>query len=100
MPSRKSTPFTSLYWCLSILFPFISPVCETDGYAIRTDKLVGTSLTPTSSLKDPKAEGLYDVLCGSSLTQVVDALEKDGRALMNLGGFTGLCYYSISCYCH
>lgn len=78
-------------------FYAFSPICETTGYAIRTNNLVGTTPTPTTSLKDPShAEGLYDVLCGSSYTQVVAALEKDGRALMNLAGYTGLGFIGAS----
>jgi hypothetical protein len=74
-----------------MLFLVGSPVCETTGYAIKTDHLVGVTPTPATTLKDPtQAKGLYDVLCGTSFEQIVKALEKDGRALMNLGGFTGL----------
>jgi hypothetical protein len=74
----------------------ISPLCETTGYAIKTNNLVGSSPTPTTSLKDPKTEGLYDVICGTTFKQVIQVLEKDGRALMNLGGFTGLHYWAVS----
>jgi hypothetical protein len=85
-----------------MLFLVISPVCETTGYAIKTDHLVGISPTPAVALKDPAhAEGLYDVLCGTSLQQVVEVLEKDGRALLNLGGFAGLLDPSpLACYPH
>jgi len=71
-------------------FYAFSPICETSGYAIRTDKLVGITPTPTTSLKKPSPEGLYDVLCGTSYTQAIAALEKDGRAVDNLPGFIGL----------
>jgi hypothetical protein len=73
------------------LIPLInnSPCCETTGYAIKCDKLVGTTRTPTTTFNDPSQEGFYDVLCGTSLRQVIETLEKDHRALMNLGGFTG-----------
>jgi len=80
-----------LMWLLTVIL-VVSPVCETTGYAIKTDHLVGTTPTPTATLKDPTQEGLYDVLCGTSLKQAIEVLEKDGRALMNLGGFTGLLY--------
>jgi hypothetical protein len=80
--------FESLMFCL-----LTSPICETTGYAIKSDKLVGTSPTPTTALKDPHSEGLYEVLCGTSHQQAIDALEKEGRAFMNLTGFNGL--YSI-----
>ena len=79
-----------------MLFLVVSPVCETTGYAIKTDHLVGTSPTPAATLKDPaRAEGLYDVLCGTSLHKVVEVLEKDGRALLNLGGFAGLLAFTV-----
>jgi hypothetical protein len=38
---------------------------------------------------------LYDVLCGTTLKDIVQALEKDGRALMNLGGFTGAYGFTV-----
>jgi FAD/FMN-containing dehydrogenase len=64
-----------------------SPICETNGYLIKSDKLTGVSRSPTATLKDPsQAEGLYDILSGTTLQAIIDALEKDGRALMNLGG--------------
>jgi hypothetical protein len=61
----------------------------TSGYLVKTDKLTGTKPLPKSTLKNPSQEGLYEVLGGTKLKDVVQALEKDGRALMNLGGFTG-----------
>jgi hypothetical protein len=70
-------------------FYAFSSVCETTGYAIITDKLKGTTPTPTGSLKKPSPEGLYEVLCGTILQEVIETIEKDERALMNLGGFTG-----------
>jgi hypothetical protein len=76
-----------------VFFP-ISSICETTGYAIRTDNLVGTSPTSTTSFKDPsQGEGLYEVLCGTSHKQAIEALEKDGRVVNNLLGYIlGLCY--------
>jgi acetylglutamate kinase len=64
---------------------FISPICETTGYSINTDYLTGITRTPSH-----EAEGLYDILCGTTLQHLVEALEKDGRAIVNLGGHTGL----------
>ena len=76
--------------------PLCSPVCETTGYLINTDFLTGTSRTPTATLKDPsQGAELYDVLGGTKLKQLIQALEKDGRALMNLGGFTGLPHFAL-----
>jgi hypothetical protein len=64
-----------------------SPICETNGYLIKSDKLAGVSRSPAATLKHPsQAEGLYDILSGTTLQAIIDALEKDGRALMNLGG--------------
>lgn len=71
-----------------ITFP--SPICETDGYLIQTTKLVGTTRTITASLRNPSAaEGYYDVLCGTPMKEVAKALEKEGRALINMGGCSG-----------
>jgi hypothetical protein len=84
-----------------MLFLVTSSVCETTGYAILTDKLKGTTPTPTGSLKKPSPEGLYEVLCGTILQEVIETIEKDNRALMNLGGFTGqaLTYSASYNYC-
>jgi hypothetical protein len=82
---------------VSSLSQSTSHICETDGYLVKTDKLSGVSRTPTTAVKSSaKAEGLYDVLGGTKLQAACDALEKDGRALMNLGGYTGGCCHSIS----
>jgi hypothetical protein len=78
----------------------ISPICETSGYAIRTDKLVGITPTPTTSLKKPSPEGLYDVLCGTSYAQAIAALEKDGRAFDNLPGFISLDHFAPQSCCN
>jgi hypothetical protein len=84
-----------------MLFLVTSSVCETTGYAIITDKLKGTTPTPTGSLKKPSPEGLYEVLCGTILQEVIEMIENDKRALMNLGGFTGqaLTYSASYSYC-
>jgi hypothetical protein len=67
-----------------------SSICETDGYLIKSDKLTGMSRIHTTTLKHPSlAQGLYDVLGGTTLQEIIDGLEKDGRALVNLGGFKG-----------
>jgi hypothetical protein len=71
-----------------------SPICVTPDYLVKTDNLVGTYRTPTAALKDPSnASAYYDVLCGTTWKQAAVALEKDGRALMNIGGFSGQCVY-------
>jgi hypothetical protein len=52
--------------------------------------LSGTQRTPTASLKDPAAASTYyDVLSGTTWKDVVHALEKDGRGIMNMGGYAG-----------
>jgi hypothetical protein len=62
----------------------------TAGYLVKTDNLVGTQRTPTATLKDSsKASAYYDVLCGTSWKEAALALEKEGRALMNIGGYSG-----------
>ncbi len=67
------------------------PICETDGYLIQTTKLTGTARTITSTLRDPSAAaGYYDVLCGTPMKEVARELEKEGRALINMGGCSGL----------
>ena len=59
---------------------------------MKTDNLVGTQRTPTATLKDPSnAAGYYDVLCGTSWKEAAVALEKEGRALINIGGYSGPC---------
>ena len=64
----------------------------TPGYLVKTDNLVGTQPTPTATLKDPSnASAYYDVLCGTSWKEAAVALEKKGRALMNIGGYSGPC---------
>ena len=73
---------------LVILVP--SPICVTAGYLVKTDNLVGTHRTLTATLKDPsKASVYYDILCGTSWKEAAIALEKEGRALMNIGGYSG-----------
>jgi hypothetical protein len=62
----------------------------TSGYLVKTDKLTGTKPVAKTTLKNPSQEGLYEILGGTKLKDAVLALEKDGRALMNLGGFTGV----------
>ena len=58
---------------------------------MKTDNLVGTRSTPTVTLKGPSnASAYYDVLCGTSWKGAALALEK-GRALMNIGGYSGPC---------
>jgi len=62
----------------------------TAGYLVKTDNLVGTEPTPTATLKDPSnAAAYYDVLCGTSWKEAAVALEEKGRALMNIGGYSG-----------
>jgi len=43
---------------------------------------------------------LYDVLCGTSYTQAIAALEKDGRAVDNLPGFIGLDHFAPHSCCN
>ena len=62
----------------------------TAGYLVKTDNLVGTQPTPTATLKDPSnATAYYDVLSGTSWKEAAVALEEKGRALMNIGGYSG-----------
>ena len=85
VPSKIS--ITIAYW-----FGQHSPVCVTAGYLVKTDNLVGTQPTPTATLKDPSgASAYYDVLCGTSWKEAAVALEKKGRALTNIGGYSGSC---------
>ena len=68
-----------------------SPICETDGYSIQTTKLNGTTRSLTATLRDPyAAAGYYDVICGTPMKEVARELEKEGRALINMGGCSGL----------
>ena len=69
----------------------ISSVCETDGFLVKSDKLTGIKPTSPATLKDAsQAKGLYEVLSGTQLRVIITEIEKDGRALMNLGGFKGI----------
>jgi hypothetical protein len=71
-----------------------SPVCVTSGYLMKTvtDNLVGTQAhSADDTLKDPSNASAYYVLCGTSFKEAAVALEKMGRALMNIGGYSGLC---------
>jgi hypothetical protein len=62
----------------------------TPGILVNTDKLAGTQRTPTATLKDPAAASTYyDVLSGTTWKNVALALEKDGRGLLNMGGYAG-----------
>ena len=62
----------------------------TPGILVNTDKLAGTQRTPTATLKDPAAASTYyDVLSGTTWKSVALTLEKDGRGLMNMGGYAG-----------
>ena len=71
----------------------------TSGYLVNTDNLVGTQRTPTDALKDPaNATAYYDVLSGTSWKEAAVALKKDGRALMNIGGYSGKCIANINSY--
>lgn len=75
-----------------------SPICVTDGYLVETTKLTGTTPTDVDILKDPSAGvGYYDVLSGTTLEDVALALEKDGRGLINMGGYEGLHIVGVSC---
>ena len=66
----------------------------TTGYLVKTDNLVGTEPTPTATLKDPSnASAYYDVLCGTSCEEAAVMLEKKGRALMNMAGYSGSCIF-------
>jgi hypothetical protein len=76
--------------------PLCSPVCKTIGYLINADLLTGMSHTPTATLKDPsQGAELYDVLSRMKLKQLIQALEKDGRALKSFRGFTGLPHFAL-----
>ena len=73
----------------------------TAGYLVKTNNLVGTEPSSTATLKDPSnASAYYDVLCGTSCKEAAVALEKKGRALMNVGGYPGSCYWKQSHICY
>ena len=49
-----------------------------------------------ATLKDPsQGAELYDVLSRMKLKQLIQALEKDGRALMSFRGFTDLPHFTL-----
>src|SRR5215475_1684526 len=74
---------------LKLLHP--RPSCVTSGFLIKSINLAGVKPTPTTALRDASlGQGLYDVLGGTTLQDLVEHLEKYGRAVMNLGGFTGM----------
>jgi hypothetical protein len=76
---------------ISVRFTSSSSICETNGFLVKSASLTGITPTLGTTLKDPsQAEGLYEILSGTALNVIISALEKDGRAVMNLGGFKGM----------
>ena len=78
------------FFVFGLLISFSSPICVTNGFLVKSASLTGISPTSGTTLKDPsQAAGLYEVLSGTELRAITTALEKDGRTVMNLGGFKG-----------